>query len=218
MTPSKTPSTCAEPRGAADSEPGVRRFLAELLADRARHGRWLNTLSLMEHIGSRKIMLSQGESSDEQVLKHLSEETRHAHFFRRAAEKEAGRPVSYADAELAAPASARLYFGRLDAGLSRVTGPGALAYLYVTQAIEVRAGWLYALYERVLREAGHPLSLRSVIVEEDLHLAQMDAELSRRDPLYAQRAPRFLELEGRLFDAWFARTRAALSGGEPRRA
>lgn len=213
MTPSKSPSSCAEPRGAAAAQPAVRRFLCELLGDRARHGRWLNTLSLMEHIGSRKIMLSQGESSDEQVLKHLSEETRHAHFFRRAAEKEAGRPVRYVDADLAAPASARLYFGRLDAGLSRVAGPGALAYLYVTQAIEVRAGWLYALYESVLREAGHPLSLRSVIAEEDLHLAQMDAELARRDPLYAERAPRFLELEGRLFDAWFARTRAALSAG-----
>lgn len=211
MTPSKSPSICADPPGASALEAPTRLFLAEISADAPRHARLLNTFSLMEHIGSRKILLSQGESSDEQVLKHLSEETRHAHFFRRAAEKAAGRTMAYVDADLAAAATARLYFGRLDAGISRVVGPGPLAYLYVTQAVEVRAGWLYHLYERVLRESGHWLSLRSVIAEEDLHLAQMDQELARRDPSYRERAPRFLDLEAGLFAGWLANTRSALA-------
>lgn len=210
MTPSKSPSSWAEPVGAAALAAEVRRFLAAAASDAPRHARLLNTLSLMEHIGSRKILLSQGETPDESVLKHLSEETRHAHFFRRAAEKAAGRRLAYVEGDLAAPSSARLYFGRLDAGISRVTGPGALAYLYVTQAIEVRAAWLYALYEKVLRQQDHWLSLRSVIAEEDLHLAQMESELSSRDGEYARRFPGFLELEARLFGSWFERTRAGL--------
>src|SRR4051794_11911501 len=102
----------------------LKLFLEGAMADSGRHARLLNTFSLMEHIGSRKILLSQGESSDEKVLKHLAEETRHAHFFKRAAEKTSGREMRYVAADLAAGASARRYFGRLDAGVSRVTGSG----------------------------------------------------------------------------------------------
>lgn len=204
------PTTQSKNPLALGPDPRVQAWLEDVIADAPRHARLLNTFSLMEHIGGRKILLSQGEASDEEVLKHLAEETRHAHFFRRAAESAAGRPLSYVDADLAAASSARMYFGRLDSGISLHTGPGELAYLYVTQAVEVRATWLYHLYEGALRRAGHPLSLRSVIAEEDLHLACMDDKLRRRDPLYAERSARFARLERGHFSRWFEATRRAL--------
>src|SRR3974390_92113 len=85
MTLLKNPSNslevdCATQQSAAD-------LLRGLCRNPGLHARFLNTISLMEHIGSRKIMLSQGKSTlPESILRHLNEETRHAHFFRRAAE------------------------------------------------------------------------------------------------------------------------------------
>ena len=187
----------------------LSEFLGGVIADPVKHARFLNTLSLLEHIGSRKILLTQGETGGEDALKHLAEETRHAHFFRKAAEKVAGRPLTYSDQDAAAPHSARMYFGRLDSGISAETGPGALAYLYVTQAIEVRAHGVYGLYEKELRAAGHSLTLRSVIAEEDAHLAAMEAALRRLDPRYGERSARFAALEAELFCVWLAKTAAA---------
>ena len=71
----------------ADLVEPVSRRLAWWVERPREHARFLNTLSLMEHIGSRKIMVSQtcGPLGRE-VLKHLAEETRHAFFFKKAAE------------------------------------------------------------------------------------------------------------------------------------
>ena len=206
-----TPTTLSKNPSKTVSDADIRVFLDGVIGDDRRHARLLNTFSLMEHIGSRKILLSQGEKSGEDVLKHLAEETRHAHFFRRAAEKTAKRKLSYADADMAAAPASRMYFGRLDAGISRRTGPGVLAYLYVTQAIEVRAGSLYHLYESILRAASHSLSLRGVIAEEDLHLAHMETALRGLDPQYAERTAQFVELEAGLFAAWFKAVSRALA-------
>src|SRR5271156_3809537 len=101
----------------------ARELLTGLCRRPALHARFLNTLSLLEHIGSRKILLSQKDSTwKEDSLRHLAEETRHAHFFRRAAEKLAQRALDYGDANTLAPCSARMYFGRLDACVTRELG------------------------------------------------------------------------------------------------
>ena len=66
-------------------------FLTAVLADDRNHVRFLNMLSLLEHLGSRKIMLSQMKGIlTQDILKHLAEETRHAFFFKREAEKLCG--------------------------------------------------------------------------------------------------------------------------------
>ena len=210
MTPSKNPCPLSPLETAALEAPAAD-LLRGLCADAGRHARFLNTLSLLEHIGSRKILLTRGADADEDALRHLAEETRHAHFFRRAAEREAGRRLGYGDADTAAASSARMYFGRLDAGVARETGAGVLAYLYVTLAVERRAAWFYGLYERILRERGHALTLRSVIAEEDAHLAQMESALRRRDPAFERRLEGFSALESGLFASWLARTRRALA-------
>ena len=203
-------------RGAAVDERALRALLGSLCRRPALHARFLNTLSLMEHVGSRKILLSQGAGPlPEDVLRHLAEEARHAHFFRRAAEKIALRAMDFSAPDLLAPAAARMYMGRLDAGISReLVGDRTHAYRYVTLAVELRASRLYALYERALQEEGIALSLAGVLKEEDAHLAEMTDSLSVADRLYGVRRRLFETLEARLFERWLAALSAAAQGGQ----
>ena len=67
-------------------------MLAGFVADRGLHARFMNTLAMLEHMGSHKIMATQaGPDIDLPTLKHLAEETRHAFFFKRHANREAAR-------------------------------------------------------------------------------------------------------------------------------
>lgn len=210
MPPSRTLSR-SSPADAEALRAPLEALLGALCRDPEAHARFLNTLSLLEHVGSRKIMASQSPGPlSEEVLRHLSEETRHAHFFRRAAERVAGRPLSYRDADLLAPAASRMYFGRLDAGISSALGSDRpLAYFYVTLAVETRALWLYGSYQRLLAERGIPLSLSGVLAEEDAHLAGIGAELARRDPACRRRGEAFSRLESGLFSGWLSALTAA---------
>jgi hypothetical protein len=162
----------------------------------------------MEQIGSRKILLSQNASLwKEDSLKHLAEETRHAYFFRRAAEKLSSHPLNYSDHDTLAPWAARAYFGRLDALITRELGADRhLAYRYVTLAVELRAQWFYGIYEEILHSKNLPISLSSVLAEEDGHLRDMSGALTRSDANYDLRRQIYSELESELFDRWLAAT------------
>jgi hypothetical protein len=185
----------------------VRRRLAGFCAEPALHARFLNTLSLLEHIGSRKIMATQTRSDpDHDTLKHLAEETRHAFFFKRAAQKlaqgeGAATALGYASGETLAGGAARFYIGRLDATLARVLVRDAavLPYLYMSLIVELRAVWLYRIYDGVLSEAHPWLSLKSVLAEEEHHLDAMAADLARADPKAPFRIATFSAWEGSRF-------------------
>src|SRR3954467_449520 len=98
---------------------GVRAHLAAFAADPAVHARFLNMLSLLEHIGSRKIMTCRAmRAPGLELLKHLTEESRHAFFFKRAAESAGGRALDYDAADTVAPAAAKFYMERLDAEIN----------------------------------------------------------------------------------------------------
>ncbi|MBI4422307.1 MAG: hypothetical protein HY554_01185 [Elusimicrobia bacterium] len=211
MTPSKNPSPCSDSRDGPALE-----LLRALLARPQAHARFLNTLSLLEHIGSRKILLSRGASPlGEGELRHLAEEARHALFFRRAAERVARRPMGYGAEDLLSPSAARMYMGRLDAEVARRLGPDiGQAYRYVTLAVELRALWFYRLYERVLREAGEALTLAGILREENGHLSEMEGGLRASDARYGARRRAFTALERRLFARWLAAVREAAAEGE----
>ena len=187
----------------------VRRCLYWWVEHPREHARFLNTLSLMEHIGSRKIMASQTRGPlGRDVLKHLAEETRHAFFFKKAAETLAREPLEYGEQETLRPASARMYFGRLDAAIAATLGPEThveVPYLYVSLTVELRAIWTYRLYHSVLEERPRGLSLKSVLAEEELHLEQMLQRLQQLNAAPAIHVPVFAGLEDSLFRAlWSA--------------
>lgn len=157
-------------------EAPVRAFLTDLVDRPQDHARFMNMLSMLEHIGSRKIMVSQMDRMaelDMDTLQHLAEEARHAFFFKRQAERVAKKELpGWTDDNTMQRISAMMYFGRLDAGISKQV-PEEKAYGWVSMIIELRACWIYHIYQEVLEASDVQLSLKSLIAEEDKHLAEM---------------------------------------------
>lgn len=182
----------------------TRSLLNRIVPEAELMARFVNTLSMLEHIGSHKIMSTQHSARiDQATLKHLSEEAHHAFFMKRQAEKAAGRPLDYVDADLLAPASARMYFQRLESAMLRVLTEqhsARAAYLYMSMIVEFRALWFYKLLQQTLKRHGHPMSLKRVLGEEQHHLTEMAQRLELDGELSNARVAAFLEHEQRLYE------------------
>lgn len=203
-------------RFSREMEAPFREFLASVVADRERHVRFLNMLSLMEHIGSRKIMLSQMKGVlGTETLKHLAEETRHAFFFKLNAEKLAGRALDgYPRDETLCRGAAAMYIGRLDAEVKRnVNAPSFSETLYkwVSLIIELRANWVYGMYQEELAKAGNPVSLKSVIAEEVQHLDSMAEQLQEDGDAWKKDLARMTAVESGLFQRLWSSLQRALA-------
>ena len=201
------------PLSGSDGEAAApfRARLETICADVGVQARFLNTLSLLEHIGSRKIMLARCAVPDGHMLQHLAEETRHAFFFKRSAEKLARRSLDYSGACTLAGAAARFYMGRLDAQITQAlrSGNDALPYLYMSLIVEDRAVWAYRIYQRVLDDSDCGISLKPVLAEENLHLDAMLTQIERLDTQALDRIPRFCGFEHVAFERlWNAIERA----------
>jgi hypothetical protein len=181
----------------------TRTLLDAIVAAPTRHARMINTLSLLEHMGSHKIMATQHSAAiDQATLKHVAEEAHHAFFMKRQAEKTAGCTLEYVAADLLAPASARMYFQRLEGATVRALGKqrsSRAAYLYMSMIVEFRALWFYGLYEQALKRARHALSLKRVLGEEQAHLGDMAERLDAGGELDGARATQVLAAERKLY-------------------
>src|SRR6201996_6949430 len=96
-------------------------ILPKIINDNALHAKWLNTLSLMENTGARKISASEDPVTVTYiVLKHAAEEHRHAFYLKKQIEK-AGKDLcpTYAADFLLAPAYSKYYLNQLDIQVSR---------------------------------------------------------------------------------------------------
>jgi hypothetical protein len=198
--------------GNADLVERTTALLERLIAAPALHGRLINTLSLLEHMGSHKIMATQHSAAiDQATLKHVAEEAHHAYFMKRQAEKTAERALEYVADDLLAPASARMYFQRLESATLQALGEtrsARAAYLYMSMIVEFRALWFYGLYEQALKRAQHALSLKRVLGEEHAHLSDMAERLEAGHELEDARAAGVLGAERKLY----SRLLAALEG------
>jgi len=181
----------------------TRAVLDTIVAAPQRHARMINTLSLLEHMGSHKIMATQHSAAiDQATLKHVAEEAHHAFFMKRQAEKTAERALEYVAADLLAPASARMYFQRLESATVKALGEqrsARAAYLYMSMIVEFRALWFYGLYEQALKRARHALSLKRVLGEEQAHLGDMAERLEGGGELDDLRAAQVLAAERKLY-------------------
>jgi hypothetical protein len=187
----------------ADLVERTRALLDVVVAEPQRHARMINTLSLLEHMGSHKIMATQHSVAiDRPTLKHVAEEAHHAYFMKRQAEKTAERALEYVADDLLAPSSARMYFQRLEGATVRALGPKRstrAAYLYMSLIVEFRALWFYGLYEQALKRAQHALSLKRVLGEEQAHLGDMVERLEAANELDDARAAQVLAAERKLY-------------------
>src|SRR5690606_21660595 len=184
--------------------PATAALFLRIVPNAALHARLLNTLSMLEHVGSHKIMATQHSPAiDQPTLRHVAEEAHHAYFMKRQAEKTAGRTLEYVDADLLAPAAARMYFQRLEAEMRRTLGTRRsrnAAYLYMSMIVEFRALWFYRLYQEALKRLGRGPSLKRILGEEENHLLDVANRLATEGELSDERAARFLDAERRLYE------------------
>lgn len=198
----------------------LQQLLARIVPHAGLHGRLLNTLSYMEHIGATKIARTQsGPQATFTTLKHAAEEARHAFYLKKLALKVApDANPDYDFAYLLAPLASRQYLYRLDIAASRLAKQAGLraralsdlAYLLVTYAIEVRADALYPVYEELLETHPARISLATIIAEEEGHLAEMQAALAAYPAHLQALVQDICALEEELFEAWMTALEAEL--------
>lgn len=191
----------------------LSNVISRIVADDQLHARWLNTLSLMENTGARKISACEDPATVTYIiLKHAAEEHRHAFYLKKQLEKVEGVNLpTYAGEYLLAPSSSKYYLNQLDVSVCRylkntLSLSGAqlrfAAYLLVTYAIEVRADELYPIYQDALHEAGSKVNVKSIILEEEGHLEEMINQLRTFSPEWEKHAAEAVRIETELFDQW----------------
>lgn len=207
-----------------DTELTTKQLLSKIVKNNGWHAKWLNTLSLMENTGARKI--SAGEHKTEVtliVLKHAAEEHRHAFYLKKQINKLGdGLCPTYNDRYLLAAASSRYYLNRLDIQVCKylkqtlqLHGPELrfAAYLLVTYAIEVRADELYPVYQQALDDTGSKVNVKSIILEEEGHLEEMINQLQQFSPDWEKHAGVAVEIETLLLNEWLSDLEKEVFGG-----
>jgi hypothetical protein len=193
----------------------LAELLPTIIADDKLHAKWLNTLSLMENTGARKISASEDALTVTYIiLKHAAEEHRHAFYLKKQLEKtQDGICPTYAPEYLLAPAFSRYYLNHLDVAICRylkkeleLSGRELrfAAYLLVTYAIEVRADELYPVYQEALENAASKVNVKSIILEEEGHLEEMISQLKKFSTDWEYHAQKAVQFESRLFADWVA--------------
>lgn len=163
----------------------MKKILQEIVLKPKLHVMWLNTLSNLEYSGARKITkFLPPNSASLEMLQHASEEFRHAWFFK--------KQISRLDSDILNNSVERSicfkgqifrrYLDILDIKIAKWLKREGLkiddrCYFLTTYAIEVRAKYLYELYESFLKGIGHKISVRTIIKEEINHLRIMEKEI-----------------------------------------
>ncbi len=190
-----------------------KNILEQIVTQPELHARWLNTLSMMENCGARKISASEhSHDVDLIVLKHAAEEARHAYYLKNQISKTGFDGCeTYHPGTLLSPIRSFQYLHQLDTHVSRYLKEQCSldghelkygSYLLVTYAIEVRADDLYPIYEEVLKAKGSSITMRMIIVEEKGHLEEMIEQMARFFQDWPKHGEFALGQEKQLFESW----------------
>lgn len=199
----------------SDTTQQLKDILNIIVPSAELHSKWLNSLSMMENTGARKISKYEDPVyTDIIVLKHAAEEARHAYYLKKQIAKlDEGACPDYSFKHLLAPVSSYQYLHRLDVaacrylreeiGLEgRAVDHGA--YLLVTYAIEVRADSLYGVYQDVLTAHNQRVNVKSIILEEEGHLEEMTKMLIGFREDWEVLADKMCSMETMLFNEWIS--------------
>ena len=185
----------------------IQAVLRQLVRSSDVEVRWLNTLSLLEFTGARKISRTVADRHPTlEVLGHLADETRHAFTFKRLACEVAGREVK--EAEFLSAGAAATWFQSLDRELAawatQVTGAADvhLHYLLTTAVVERRAMVLYPLYKAATRHAAGREEMGRVVTEEQGHRRAIEDACHARLAKVGATLEPALALEERLFESF----------------
>lgn len=198
-------------------EKQIKSFLNKIVQDKPWHTRWLNTLAFMEHIGSRKIIKSQDSTHlNITVLQHISEEARHAFYFKNLAHRLSPEDCpTFEEDYLINGEASEFYFQSIDhkaeEDLSHSPCKKLLNYLYTTWMIEERAIMLYEIYNQILKQYSFSFNLNFILREEDHHLKTVTEMIQKTDQDYQKRTERLFEYENASFTKLIKEWEAAVS-------
>jgi len=158
-------------------------LLEEIISDDSLHASFLNTLSYLEYVGSRKMLKSLPSSLlDKTLLAHIHEETKHSLILKNLAQKLSKKSMSFTKEEMLAGQAAKNYFQEVDHySLKFSFDNPILNYLYTTYAVEQRALIFYSLYDDLLKKKAFPFSLSSILNDEVQHLDAVLNEIKQKD-------------------------------------
>jgi len=196
--------------GLISFENEITELVQAIVKDPFLHGLWLNTLSYLENCGARKIASCEHPTAvKEEMLKHASEEFRHAFYLKKQLGRINQHFEDYRRSYLLGGWPAYHYLNALDLYSFRYLqslrlDPSArkeLAYLLVTYAIELRAAELYPLYHSQLIKEHSRVQVKSILLEEHEHLQEMESALSRI-PKSSIHIENICRIEANLFATW----------------
>jgi hypothetical protein len=194
-------------------EAQLKNIVEKIVVSDDKHAKWLNSLSMMENTGARKISKYEHPvNTNIIVLKHAAEEARHAYYLKKQISKLAKDACpDYSYPYLLAPIESYHYLNMLDVEACRyiknklgLEGRALKhgAYLLVTYSIEVRADMLYGIYQDALSRHGSRVNVKSIIAEEEGHLEEMQRMLEVFHPQWKELAADVCQIENRLFELW----------------
>ena len=198
-------------------------FLRLIVQNKQKHAQWLNTLAFLEHIGSRKIIKSQDSSTlNLTLLQHISEEARHAFYFKKlACQVSKENCPNFQEQYLIKGSLSEDYFQSLDRKTAEelskqknleVKDKSMLNYLYTTWLIEERAIMLYNIYNDILKFHQAPFNLNMILHEEDHHLKTIMNILQTKDKNFKTRANVLFQYEQRQFEQLLQEWMTVVSG------
>jgi len=193
----------------------LKDIVEVIVASNDMHAKWLNSLSMMENTGARKISKYEHPvHTGIIVLKHAAEEARHAYYLKKQIGKLAADACpDYSYPYLLAPVESYHYLQQLDVKACRylkdklgLQGRELKhgAYLLVTYSIEVRADMLYGVYQDALTRHKSKVNVKSIIAEEEGHLEEMQRMLEVFHPEWEAMAADMCAIENVLFGLWIA--------------
>ena len=179
----------------------LMRILEKITSDKKRHAFWLNTLSYLEYIGTRKIIKAlPAEKLNETLLDHISEEARHSLFFKRQAKKLFGKSLFFHSHEMIVSEAAEDYFQSIDHKAKEFSRSNpVLNYLYTTYIVESRAILSYSIYNEILKRKNFGFSLNSILKEEEKHLEFVYQAIKKLDLFYEETLETLKEFEHRQY-------------------
>jgi len=191
----------------------MQELIDQIVKQPAIHAKWLNTLSMMENAGAKKIKNCEDPIFvNEIILKHSAEEARHAYYLKKQINKiEEHACPTYERAYLLAPATSYHYLNALDVDICKYLKHTFgytqfklkyAAYLLVTYAIEVRADELYPIYQNSLTAINSSVTVKSIIAEEKNHLAEMESQLQQFSTDWEAMSLYAVKAEQKLFESW----------------
>ncbi len=201
--------------GAAETFDEVLQLLS---CDVPLQARFLNTLSMLEYVGARKILKSQPEEGMSlMLLTHAAEELRHAKALKGLSERLGGTSgTGYGAGETLCGTEARAYFQTLDDRVAaRVGALSRLAYLYETLLIEERALRVYPKLMEAFRSPWVEAVGRGILAEEDRHLEEIQRALASDDASHLDRLAALRADEESLFAAFATALVKQCSAGAP---